>query len=150
FGPLLDAAQMGERYDICIMSNKGMSVTATRRLIDAFKARGVEKILVAHEFYAPGFSIFGKLGTDSRRYQFDNEVTVIDIGLRLTDVLQLGLEGEPVTDFQSSKGKEETMRRHGAKDDEIDYTSGLRVELNALTAPQFIEWLGRKLVEHGV
>jgi hypothetical protein len=56
FGPLLEAAQIAERYDICIMSNKGMSVTATRRLIDVFAVRGVEKILVAHDFDAPGFS----------------------------------------------------------------------------------------------
>ena len=34
FDPLLRAAQIAERFDIAIMSTKGMSVTAARRLLD--------------------------------------------------------------------------------------------------------------------
>jgi hypothetical protein len=34
FGPLLDTAQIAERFDIAIMSTKGMSVTASRMLLD--------------------------------------------------------------------------------------------------------------------
>ena len=34
FKPLLDAARIAERFDIAIMSTKGMSVTAARQLIE--------------------------------------------------------------------------------------------------------------------
>ena len=39
--PLFQAVQLGERYDLAIMSTKGMSVTAARTLIDALVADGV-------------------------------------------------------------------------------------------------------------
>jgi DNA topoisomerase VI subunit A len=53
--------------DIAIMSTKGMSTTAARLLLDRL-ARRIDKVLVAHDFDVSGFSIFGTLGTDGRRY----------------------------------------------------------------------------------
>ncbi len=92
FDPLLRAARLAERYDVAIMSTKGMSVTAARLLIDRLTAEhpGL-KVLVAHDFDVSGFSIFGTLGGDTRRYAFENAVEVIDIGLRLADARAEGL-----------------------------------------------------------
>ena len=75
------------------MSTKGMSNVAARMLIDRM-APYIESVLVAHDFDVSGFSIFGTLGSDSRRYKFDNEVRVVDIGLRLTDVEEMNLQSE--------------------------------------------------------
>jgi hypothetical protein len=52
--PLLEAAQIAERYDIAIMSTKGMSVTAARRLVDDLSQQGVT-VLVCHDFDKSGF-----------------------------------------------------------------------------------------------
>ena len=41
FNPLFEEVQLGDRYDMAIMSTKGMSVTAARTLIDALVADGV-------------------------------------------------------------------------------------------------------------
>ena len=121
FDPLLEAARIAERFDIATMSTKGMSVVAARRLIDQLVERGVERIFVLHDFDVSGFSIFGTLGTDSRRYVFENAVEVIDIGLRLADVEELELQSEPVVIKEDSlEARGETLREHGATEEEID------------------------------
>ena len=121
FDPLLKAARIAERFDIAIMSTKGLSVTAARMLLDRLSARGVEKVLVLHDFDVSGFSIFGTLGTDGRRYSFQNTVPLVDIGLRLTDVETLGLESEPVKVEGDLEKRKRTLHRHGATPDEIAF-----------------------------
>jgi hypothetical protein len=148
FMPLLEAAQIAERFDVGIMSTKGMSVTAARQLLDRLSEDGhLKKVLVLHDYDAYGFSIFGTLFTDTRRYTFSNEVPVVDLGLRQSDVEELGLEGESY-EVKDWDARVETLRRHGATEDEIDFLEDQRVELNAMTAPEFVAFLERKLAIH--
>jgi hypothetical protein len=148
FMPLMEAARIAERYDVGIMSTKGMSVTAARQLLDCLSASEyLKKLLVLHDFDLYGFSIFGTLFTDTRRYTFSNEVPVVDIGLRLDDVKELELSGEPY-EVKEWDARVETLRRHGASEEEIEFLETQRVELNAMTAPQFVEFLERKLETH--
>ncbi len=160
FDPIFEAAHISDRFDVAIMSTKGMSTTSARLLLDRLVDRGVEKILVLHDFDVSGFSIFGTLGTNSRRYTFKNEVPIIDIGLRLSDIDELGLLHEPFTAKKNPRSVAETLRRHGATQDEIDLliqrTSGFRgfegerVELNAMTSDELVDFIERKFEEHGV
>jgi DNA topoisomerase VI subunit A len=96
FYPLLEAAQIAERYDIAIMSTKGMSVTAARKLVDDMSQQGVT-VLVCHDFDKSGFSILHTLRTDTRRYTFQAQPTVVDLGLRLADVQAMNLQREPMS-----------------------------------------------------
>jgi hypothetical protein len=148
FSALLEQARIAERFDVAIMSTKGMSVTAARMLLDRLSPY-IASVLVAHDFDVSGFSIFGTLGRTGRRYRFDNEVKLIDIGLRLADVKELGLEPEPVTIEGDWDKKAETLARHGAERDEIDFLRSWRVELNAMPADVFVRFLERKLTQHG-
>jgi len=150
FGPLFAAEQLAEKYDLAIMSTKGMSVTAARTLIDRLCHRGLELILVLHDFDVSGFSIFGTLGTSNRRYSFETDVPVVDIGLRLVDVEEMGLESEPTDVSGNWSKREETLRRHGATPKEIAFLESKRVELNAMTSRQFLDFIEAKLDEHGV
>jgi hypothetical protein len=150
FGPLFAAEQLAEKYDLAIMSTKGMSVTAARILIDRLCHRGLKLILVLHDFDVSGFSIFGTLGTSSRRYSFDTDVPIVDIGLRLDDVEEMGLESEPTDVSGNWSKREETLRRHGATPEEIAFLGSKRVELNAMTSRQLLDFIEVKLDEHGV
>ena len=148
FMALLEAAQIAERFDVGIMSTKGMSVTAARQLLDKLSEDGhLKKVLVLHDFDAYGFSIFGTLFTDTRRYTFSNEVPVVDLGLRLSDVEELGLEGESY-EVKDWDARVETLRRHGATEEEVEFLEDQRVELNAMTAPEFVAFLEQKLAIH--
>jgi hypothetical protein len=58
----------------------------------------IHKLLVLHDFDVSGFSIFGTLSSDGRRYRFENNLPIEDIGLRLADVEAMGLQSEPRRD----------------------------------------------------
>jgi len=160
FDPVLKRARIAERFDIAIMSTKGMSVTAARLLVEKLSDRGVT-ILVAHDFDKAGFSIMETLCTDTRRYHFASEPNVFDIGLRLDDVKAMALPSEPVT-YGKSTDPRSNLYVNGATEAEIAYLvrgrkydgwgdwHGERVELNAMMADQFVTWLEAKLVEAGV
>ena len=159
FNPLLKAAQIAERFDLAVMSTKGMSVTAARQLIDHLSAAGVT-ILVLRDFDKSGFSIVRTLAHNTRRYTFTTPPRVIDLGLRLADVRALGLEGEHVT-YKGKADPRPNLRQNGATAEEIAYLvrsrdrysgewKGERVELNAMPPPQFVTWLEDKLQAAGV
>jgi Protein of unknown function C-terminus (DUF2399) len=158
--PLLAASKIAERYDLAIFSSKGQSTTATRELVDRLSQAGVI-ILVAHDFDISGLSIVHNLGHDSRRYTFVNKPDVRDIGLRLEDVDEMGLQNEPV-DFKKKKKKKNPSDKLLDYDDvtaeEMAFLvdggcpsawTGKRVELNAMTSGQFVAWLERKLKWNG-
>jgi hypothetical protein len=152
FDPLWAASRIAERLDIALMSTKGMSVSASRLLIDRLVSRGVEKIFVLHDFDISGFSIVGTLGTDSRVYKYNNDVTgvIVDIGLRFADVEDMKLLSEPFATDEDWRAISRTLKRHGATEKEIEFLKDARVELNAMDSQQFVDFLEQKLKEHGV
>ena len=89
-------AQIAERYDIGIMSTKGLSVSACRQLADEVCGRYGIPLLVLHDLDKAGFSIKGTLQRDSRVYKFKHDIQVIDLGLRMEDVIHEELQSEPV------------------------------------------------------
>ena len=151
FYPLLEAARIADRYGVAIMSTKGMSTVAARQLVDDLSGAGVT-ILVARDFDKAGFSIAATLAVDTKRYEFKNTPRVIDIGLRLDDVSRMNLQAEEVRYGNTSPV--ENLLRNGATVAEIEFMCGgprgKRVELNAMTSEQFVEWLEHKFAEMGV
>ena len=155
FLPVLEQARFAERYDLAIMSSKGMGTTAVRRLVE-YLCHEV-KILVLHDFDKSGFSIVGTLTRNTRRYEFAVAPQVVDLGLRLSDVEQRDLQSEMVS-YKSDP--EHNLSLNGATQEEIEFLRGeavvwrgfrgRRVELNAFTSDAFVEWLESKLEEQGV
>jgi hypothetical protein len=159
FAPILEAARIAERFDLAIMSTKGMSVTAARELADEMCSEYEIPLLLLHDFDKAGFSIAGTLQRDTRRYEFKNDIEVIDLGLSLVDVEAMGLENEYQSHpKQQRHALEENLRTNGASEAEIAYMfrdfdatrSTRRVELNAMTSPQFVDFVERKLRENGI
>ena len=83
FMPLFEAVKLAERFDLAIMSTKGVSVTAARQLVDELCGEHEIPLLVLHDFDKSGFTIVGTLQRDTRRYSFENAIEVVDLGLRL-------------------------------------------------------------------
>jgi hypothetical protein len=147
FNELFSAVRLGERYDLAIMSTKGVSVTAARRLVDRLCHRYQLPLFVLHDFDVSGLTILRTLRADTRRYAFENEIEVIDLGLRLSDVEACDLEFETVVHDRDITGR---LIRDGASPAEIDFLMTRRVELNAFTSDKLVEWIEGKLEEHGV
>ncbi len=158
FNEQIAEARLAERYDIAIMSTKGMSVTAARALVDDLSMQGVT-ILVVRDFDRSGFSIMHTLGTDSPRYRYRSKPNVIDLGLRLSDVREMSLPAELVPDYKMKRDPRLSLKSSGATEAECVFLVqgrkegkwfGYRVELNAMSTDQFITFLERKFADHGV
>jgi hypothetical protein len=149
FNPLFRAVKLANRYDLMLISNKGLSVTAARQLIDSVCGNNDIPLFALHDFDFDGFKILGTLQRDTRRFQFANTVEVIDLGLRLDDIA--GLEREPAA---RTKMTEATRRKHlaknGATPAEIEILLRERVELNAMTSGALVEMIERKLTAYGL
>ena len=151
FQPLFDRVGLAEHHDIAIMSTKGVSVTAARLLVDRMCSAHSIPLLVLHDFDVAGFTILDTLRRDTRRYQFESDFEVIDLGLRLADVQAMGLQSEGAASSKSSAAAiRARLRNCGATPEECEFLVHQRVELNAMTSEQFVAFIKRKLAEHGV
>jgi hypothetical protein len=149
FNPLFKAVNLANRYDLMIVSTKGVSVTAARLLVDQVCGDNDLPLFVLHDFDVAGFMIFGTLQRDTRRYQFSNAIKVIDLGLRLDDIV--GLEREPAAATKTKEDKlREQLAENGAGDAEIAILLNERVELNAMASDDLIAMIERKLKKNGL
>lgn len=106
---------------------------------------------MAHDFDKSGFEISQRLTTisdhardnDLVKYEFKNEINVTDLGLRLADAEKYGLKSEKVQ-FKGSFPRDTIA----TNEEQAFLRSNRRVELNAFTAPQFIEWIETSLTKH--
>ena len=146
FQQIFEHVKLDTRYDLAIMSSKGMNTTAARTLVE--KLPGV-RFLVLHDFDKAGFSILGTLTRSTRRYHYHRRADIVDLGIRLKDAEVEDLPSEPVH-YPGGSGR--NLRLNGAHQDEIEFLvdGAQRVELNAFTSDHLIEWLEQKLEEHGV
>jgi len=149
FGPLFNEVDLANRYDLMIVSTKGVSVTAARQLIDSICGGRGLPLFVLHDFDVAGFMILGTLHRDTRRYQFGGYIDPIDLGLRLEDIDGLGSEPAAATKTSEDKLREQ-LELNGATDAEIDILLTDRVELNAKPSDALIEMIERKLKAHGL
>ena len=154
FAPLLEETRIAERFDVVILSCKGQSVVAARRFVDAVcSVDGGVPLLVVHDFDKAGFEISQRLTsnsewaeeTDRVAYNFINKIQVADLGLRLVDAEKYELACETVT-FKGGFGADSIA----TSTEQAFLRSNRRIELNAFTSPQFIEWLETKLTEQGL
>ena len=162
---VLDGGRVAERYDIAIMSTKGMPVVACRQLADALCGPYGIPLLVLHDFDKSGFSILGTLrGVEKldrnlnpveQRYEYRHDFEVIDLGLRLEDVEEYALESEVVRYRGRRSDPRKNLEANGATEEEIaflysGYGQGQRVELNAFASDVFVRWIESKLQANGI
>jgi hypothetical protein len=161
FDSLIRASRIAERFDLGFLSTKGTSTTAARELVEALSDAKVT-IYVAHDLDLSGKGILYTLGHDTRRYEFLHPPKVVDLGLTLADVKEMNLASEPYI-IEQTKDPKERLTEYGVTAEELAFLIGrphreayktywdaTRVELNAMTSPQLIAWLERKLIAHGV
>lgn len=152
FMEIIQAAGIPNRFDIALMSTKGIAVRAACDLIEQLEKDGVQTF-VLRDFDLAGFKGVRTLRNGTR---LANGSNVIDLGLRLCDVK--GLQDEPVN-YVQDKDPRQYLAECGATIEECEFLiqerkakgwSGRRVELNAMTSEQLILFIEDKLVEHGV
>jgi hypothetical protein len=165
FSEILQVSGLLDKYGVLLIAGKGYGVDASKRLIEQLVGRRKLPLAVLHDFDPDGMAIAATLMQNTRWFKFAPDVTIpldyVDFGLRLNDIdeLQIADNREPFA-FDPRKtsyaAEELALRSHGASEDEIDFmfpsqdvTDGYRVELNAMTSPQFVAFVEAKLREAG-
>ena len=145
FDELFEAEQIPARYDLALMSTKGISAFAARDLAEGLDIPCFD----LHDFDKNGFVQAAPFGSVAE-----------DIGIRMDDIDDWDLEPER----QTYKGKKPdpwqtryNLLSNGATGDEADFIAfgrdgkeGERVELNMFTARDMVNFVEGKLEEHGV
>ena len=141
FDEQLEDAGLAEKWDIAIMSSKGIPNKAT---CDVGAMVGVP-VLVLHDFDLAGFKIVRTLRRGTRLARgIDN---LIDIGLGMEDVRDL--DPEPVI-YNQREDPRHYLKLCGATAEECNFLSHKRVEINMLSTEDLIKFLERNFIEHDV
>lgn len=147
--------RLGERYDMAVIYCEGFSPTACRNLLARSEIRNM-KLFVLHDADIGGYNIARTLGEATRRMP-DHHVDVIDLGLTVPQVIELGLETESFT------RKVDLPSTVEFDDDALDWFTGepfpagrgkthykcTRCELNAFSADGLAEFIEDGLRRHG-
>jgi hypothetical protein len=138
-----------ERHDCAVMSSKGFSTRAARDLIDKLAEHDEPiKVFCAHDADASGTLIYQTLQAETRA-RGARKIEIVNIGLEPWEALRMGLEVETI---EIGKTRKPTADYVALYDDDTDWDDWLqthRVELNAMTTPQLIEWLDEKMETYG-
>lgn len=135
----LEDAGLSNKWDIAIMSSKGVPNGATCNL----GAMVGVPVMALHDFDYAGFKIVKTLREGARLSSGIRNL--IDIGLRLGDVE--GLESEPDDPPGDAKYY---LKSCGATKEECEFLISQRVEINALSTEELIAFLERKFKEIGI
>lgn len=162
FLPILQQAQIPQRYDIAIMAAEGYATRAAKLVLNSIHKETEFDILALHDSDVDGMMIKYTLERETRTSK-DHHIDVVDIGLRPSEALDMNLESEKVTrqkslpselrdiltseEYEFLRGSARTSWRNG-KEKPVWYAQ--RIELNAMTPEQLIGFIERKLDEHGL
>jgi len=146
FGPIFQATQFAERYDIALMMGKGYATRAAKTVLAAAERREIT-VLVLHDCDVDGYEIARTLahGTRTARSHY---VKIIDIGLTVADVNTMGLATEGASARKSPSWK--LRRILSAEEQDFLLRQRLRTELNAMSSEQLVQYVEGKLADHGL
>jgi hypothetical protein len=151
----LKAVRWGERHDCAVLSSKGFSTRAARDLIDKLAEHDEPvEVFCVHDADASGTLIYQTL-QEATKARDARKVEIVNLGLEPLEALAMGLEVEGVEAGERRKPVAEYVREwedDPPPDDAGSWEEWLqthRVELNAMTTPQFIEWLDGKMEAYG-
>jgi hypothetical protein len=145
-----------ERHDCALISSKGFSSRAARDLVDKL-AEHDEPVTVfcAHDADGPGTMIYQTFQEETKA-RGARKIKIVNLGLEPWDAVEAGLQTEnikyenrqAVADYVLERDKTHPNEAPGNISWE-EWLQTHRIELNAMTTPEFIEWLDDKMAEHG-
>lgn len=151
---VLEVAQLAERYDMAVIAAEGYATQAARVLFHRADREREYRLFVLHDADPYGYNIARTLREETRRMP-GYRVDVVDIGLRLEEALEMGLQAEEFTRQQNIpqvvKENLTDLKREWFVGRQAGKKSWIcrRVELNAFSAPQLVAFIQDKLAEAG-
>jgi hypothetical protein len=149
FFEALKAEGWPERHDCALMTSKGQPTRAARDLIDLIgDSDEPVQIFCLHDSDAAGTMIYQSL-QEATRARPRRNIEVVNLGLDPWEASDLAEQGVVEVENVTYENRQPVADYVDEVDDEWgEWLQTHRVELNAFTTPQFIEWLDRKMSEH--
>jgi hypothetical protein len=145
FSEALKAARWPERHNCMLMSSKGFSTRAARDLVDKLAEHDEPvTIFCVHDADAYGTMIYQTL-QEATKALGARKIEIANLGLEPWEALAMGLEAESVEKGERRKPVADYILERDDDDYWEEWLQKHRVELNAMTTPQFIEWLDQKM-----
>jgi len=150
--PLLQSAQIAERFDMAVMVCEGYATEAARVIFEQADKSRDYRLFVLHDADPDGYNIARTLREATKRMP-DYKVDVIDLGYFVEEMLALGVEPEEFTRKKELPGDLnltdfERKFFEGRKVSRKQWI-GKRIEISALRPRERLEYIERKLNEHG-
>ena len=152
--PVLQAAELAERFDLAIVASEGYATRAARDLMAAAQQTGRITVLTLHDCDGAGYNIARTLEAGTRTSP--TPIQIIDLGLTWADAQAAGLEPERVTrkndlpaELLQRLSNAETQFLRGTPAGRGQW-SAQRVELNAFTSDALVAFIEAKLRQHGL
>jgi hypothetical protein len=140
---ILKEAGWPERWDCALMSSKGYGSRAARDLIDKIAETSEPvQVFCAHDCDASGTMIYQTL-CEATKARPERKIEIFNLGLDVVEAQGMGLQVEKLKDGNKPKPVADYV---GSADE--DWFSHYRIELNAMTTPQLIEWLDGKMTRY--
>jgi hypothetical protein len=137
---ILKEAGWPEKWDCALMSSKGYASRAARDLIDLLAETSEPvQVFCAHDCDADGTMIYQNL-CEATKARPERKIEIINLGLDVIEAQSMGLQVEELT-----KDRKSDRVADYCDSADADWLSHYRIELNAMTTPQLIEWLDRKM-----
>jgi hypothetical protein len=134
-----------ERNDCVLMTSKGFSSRAARDFIDYLAETGEEcEFYFMHDADSAGTMIYQTL-QEATKARAARRVKIINLGLEPDEAREMGL---PIERVKRQNPKEHPVADYVPYNDKL-WLRHNRVELNAMTTRQFLEWLNRKFAQYG-
>lgn len=140
---VLKAERWPERHDCALLTAKGHATGAAKDILD-YIGDGDEPITVfcIHDADAYGTTIYQALQEETRARP-GRRIQIINLGIEPDEALQMDLEVEKVPLTKERKPVASYVAPYWQ-----EWLQHRRIELNAMTAPQFIAWLDAKIAPY--
>jgi hypothetical protein len=140
---LLIDSRWPERNDCALVTSQGFASKACKDVLDLLGDTDEEiEFFCIHDADGPGTLIYEAL-QEASRARPARRVRIINLGLEPAEGRAMGLE---VEEFERKRGRVPVADYVGDRDRE--WLQEHRVELNAMTSPQFLAWLDEKFSRH--
>jgi hypothetical protein len=158
FSEALKAVNWAERHDCALTSTKGFTTRAIRDLVDKLAEHDEPiEIFLVTDADAYGTMIYQTF-QEATKARGARKIKIVHLGLHPWEAVEAGLEVEEVEKGRGEREREQrkpvadyVLERHDLAPTGETWEEWLqthRIELNAMTTPQFIEWLDAKMAEH--
>jgi hypothetical protein len=148
FAEALKDDRWPERHDCMLMSSKGYTTRAARDLVDKLAEHDEPvTIFCVHDADAYGTMIYQTF-QEATAARDARKITIVNLGLEPWEAVDRGLEVEEVEEKERRKAVADYVYEREDGDYWAEWLQTNRVELNAMTTPQFIAWLDEKMADY--